>query len=252
MHEDPYKDLFTINVTNSVAGDPTQIFFNSTEEGHYLLCMMNCLCEAVQTSDVLKVALASLSKMQLRPAVQGNHYCFHIYSQLPVCLDEETGCLVHAQPKPGCEPAVFALQTASSALLLQEIIELTRQCAEKRSGFTALNKLLHLRQAQCKGTPQEFSAELQEQVNRRDKEEEKLVFLEDNLSFVREQLNDLLLDAGPDAAHGLPEACMPDFEDALSCKPESRKATFKHDSGADISPVAKVLRLASLEGLRLL
>lgn len=256
MHD--YSDLFTMNVTNSVAGDPTQIFFRSADEGHYLLCLSNTLCVCDRAQPTMWQGMAGWEKMQLRPAVPGNHYCFHLYcpsgsglassaSQLPICFNEETGCLTQAQPEPGCEPAVFALHTASSALLLQEIIVLTGQCNEAREQFKHYDKFLKLRKFACNGTPAEHAPELQRLSSMRNAAEEQLVFLEDNLAFVREQLDAKLQDAGAGAAHGLPpEACIPDSKDSLSCMSESSKSTVKSDSDVEISQKARLQKVLNL------
>ena len=168
-----YTDLFTIDVTNSVAGDPTQIFFRSTEEGHYLCCLSNMLCK----SSLLQGMGGSWARMQLRPALPGNHYCFHLYcpsslapnaSPVPICFDEESRCLILAEPEPGCEPAVFSLQTASTALLLKELVDLTQHCSEQRSLFSYLDNFLRLQKLGCKGTSAEYSDELQKLSSKRD------------------------------------------------------------------------------------
>jgi len=223
MHD--YTDLFTINVTNLVAGDPTQIFFRSTHQDRYLLCINKMLCERALLKD-----LSPWEKLELRPALPGNHYCFYIYgpssdamslgpssSPLPICFDEAGGCLVQALPVPGCQPAVFTLQTASSALLLQEITDLIQECAKQRFQFSGLNNLLNLQRVACRGTAAgEHSVEFQKLTRKRDAEEEQLVFLQDHLAFLEEQLQFHTHNAG--ATDGIPES---EENSSESCRSKS-------------------------------
>lgn len=192
-----YTDLFTINVSNSVSGDPTQIFFTSADRGHYLHCVNNMLCERARVAGIG----GPWEKLELRPALAGNYYCFHLYASsgsglgssnlVPVCFDEAGACLVQCAPVPECERAVFALQYASAAVLLNEIMDLERKCSEQRYMFNSLDPL----------------------SRSRDEEEEKLVFLQDNFAFFTQQLQYELLRAD----HASPsQAGIPDSADSLS------------------------------------
>lgn len=216
-----YTDLFATTVTNTVAGDPSHVCFQSADQGCSLLCIGNQFCELTGFQGLT----GAWGRLELRPALPGNYYCFHLYAPasfadamtgthpdvLPICLDQKSGCLVQCLPGPGCEPAVLALQTASSAHLLQEIIELTQQTFQQRGVFSGLNTLVKMQMLA-------FGAShiSESQMQKRDAEEEKLVFLEDSLDFARHQLQSSLAAAGADAAHGLPEACMPA---SSSCTP---------------------------------
>jgi len=192
--------------------------------------------------------MAGCEMMELRTAVRGNHYCFHLYctsgsgllsraSQLPICIDEETGCLIQAEAEPGREPAVFSLQTASLAQMLQERLSLRQQCEEQRDCFQRLDQSLRQRKDACKSTAAEQSPELAKLQNERNDAEEKLVYLEDMLEFVKDQHQFKLQAAGAGASHGLPpEACTPDSKDSLreSCGIEaSRSCTIKADSDVE-------------------
>lgn len=249
-----HTNMFTLNVTNSVAGDPTQIFIRSADQNRYLLCINNMLCERA----VLQGSAGTWEKMQLRPAVAGNHYCFHIYAPgsqdpLPICFDEETGSLMQAQPEAGCEPAVFTMEKASSALLLQEIMDLTSEVSEQKVTFDKLVNYIAFKTRCFSGTTLQHSAEAQKLSCRKDAEEEKLVFLEDNLSFVRDQLQSNLQDAGAGTAHGLPEAFSmptPDAQDPLLFKPGLCKSSIKSSPDADCSPFMASMKRAIAESYR--
>lgn len=249
-----HTNMFTLNVTNSVAGDPTQIFIRSADQNRYLLCISNMLCERA----VLQGSAGNWEKMQLRPAVAGNHYCFHIYAPsnqdpLPICFDEETGSLMQAQPEAGCEPAVFAMEKASSALLLQEIMDLTAEVSEQKTTFEKLQTYVAFRARGWKDTPLQHCAEAQKLSSRKDAAEEKLVFLEDNLSFVREQLQSNLQDAGAGTAHGLPEAFSmptPDAQDPLLFQPELCKSSKKSGPDTHCSPFMSSIARVIAESYR--
>jgi len=205
-----YTDLFTINVSNSVSGDPTQIFFTSADRGHYLLCVNNMLCERARVAGIG----GPWEKLELRPALAGNYYCFHLYASsgsglssnlVPVCFDEAGACLVQCAPAPECERAVFALQYASAAVLLKEIQDLERKGSEQRYMFNSLDDLV-------KKTGED-SADFQNLSRSRDEEEEKLVFLQDNFAFYTQQLQYELLRADHASP---PQAGIPDSADSLS------------------------------------
>lgn len=227
-----YTDLFTINVSNSVSEDPTQIFFRSADRGHYLLCVNNTLCERARVAGMG----GPWEKFELRPALPGNRYCFHLYapsgfgpnsSLLPLCFDEAGLCLFQGSPTPGCERAVFALQRGSSAMLLQEMMDLERHCSEQRSTFNSLDALVKRRAN--KGTPEEPTPEYEDLVNRRDEEEEKLVFLQDNFAFVTEQLQQNLLGVGHASGAASPtKGKIPDS--AISLDSVSSGSTLQSDS----------------------
>jgi hypothetical protein len=250
-----YSDVFAMSITNSVAGDSTNIFFRSTDDGQYLCCLSSRLC----ASSLMQGMAGNWARMELRPAAPGNHYCFHLYAPnsslapnaspvVPICYDEESRCLVQAEPEPGCDLAVFSLQTASSALLLKEIITLTQQCSEQRSLYNRYENLYRLQRlaAIAKGPSAEFSEELMQLAGKRCTAEENLVFLEDTLDFCREQLQFNLQYAGPGAAHGLPEACRPISLSSISIESESIKSAQTCDSDTEVSPlnsVKKALRL---------
>jgi len=238
MHD--YNDLFTVNAAKAGPDDLNQISFRSTDQGRCLQCIENKFCEWARFPGLPR----PWERLQLRPALPGNYYCFHIYaatsltnavagassSALPICFDEVNACLVQCSPEPGCEPAVFALQTASSAHLLQEIIDLTHECYKQRNVIKGLSMLLNMQWIACKGSLEEAS--LQVQVSRRNVEAERLIHLEDNLDFLREQLQATLEDAGGEAAHGLPEACMQSY---LTPPSSSRSYRFESPSDADSS-----------------
>jgi hypothetical protein len=240
-----YTDLFTVNITNAVAGDPTDVVFRSADDGQYVCLLSSRLC----TSSLLQGMAGHWAKMELRPAVPGNHYCFHLYSPdsmaphaapVPICYDEGSNCLVQADPAPGCEAAVFSLQTASSALMLKEIVDLTQQCAEQRRLSNHLNNLYRLQKLAAipRGTSAQYSEEFQRLAYRRDMAEQQHVFLEDELCFMKEQLKFNLQYAGVGAAHGLPEACIPLPECSVSGKPEICKSSV-----SPLYSVKKALRL---------
>jgi hypothetical protein len=238
MHD--YNDLFTVNAAKAGPDDLNQISFRSTDQGRCLQCIENKFCEWARFPGLPR----PWERLQLRPALPGNYCCFHIYaatsltnavagassSALPICFDEVNACLVQCSPEPGCEPAVFALQTASSAYLLQEIIDLTHECYKQRNVIKGLSMLLNMQWIACKGSLEEAS--LQVQVSRRNVEAERLIHLEDNLDFLREQLQATLEDAGGEAAHGLPEPCMQSY---LTPPSSSRSYRFESPSDADSS-----------------
>jgi len=224
MHD--YTDLFTINVTNSIPGDPTQILFTSADQGHYLHCVNNMLCERARLAGMG----GAWKKLELRPALPGNYYCFHLYaSQLPVCFDEGSSSLVQCSPAPDCERAVFALQSASSAMLLQDIMELERRCSDQRSMFNSLDELV--RQHPGNGTSDDCSADFLDLERSRDAEEEQLVFLQDNFAFVTEQLQYSLFGAGHATAT---QARIPDSEESLS----SRSSKSESSCSGSVSKLA--------------
>jgi len=117
--------------------------------------------------------------------------------------------------------------------LLQEIIDLTHECTAQDVCVRGLSNFLKMQMFAYSGILNEHSAELQEIASRLDAEEERLVFLEDNLDFAREQLRSNLADFGATAAHGLPEACMPDSVGYPSWKYEAPKSSFKSDSSLE-------------------
>jgi len=246
MHD--YTDLFTINVTNSVAGDPTQIFFTSADQGHYLLCVNNMLCERARLAGMG----GPWERLELRPALPGNYYCFHLYASsgfgpnsnlLPVCFDEVGARLVQCAPAPDCERAVFALQTASSAMLLQDIMELERKCSEQRSMFNSLDDLV--RRHPGNKTSAEHSADFLKLARSRDAEEEQLVFLQDNFAFVTEQLQYNLFGAG----HATDtQARMPDSQGSLSSRStlKSESSCSRSSNSESSCSVRSILKKASI------
>lgn len=213
MHD--YSDLFAITVDNSADGDPTHISLRSAGRGHSLSFVGNQFCEV---ANALGVAGAPVT-LELCPSSPDDDYCFHLYASSgstcegmsPVYIDQVNHCLVLAESDTGCAPAVFALQTVSSAHLLQEIIDLTYECVKQDFCVCGLNNLLKMQMFAYSGMLNDHSPELQKQLRRRNAEEERQVFLEDNLDFAREQLLSNLAEAGAGATHGLPEECMPDF-----------------------------------------
>lgn len=223
MHD--CTDPFTIHIQNSLAGDSTHMLFRSADKGRYLKCISGTFCESVgQAAEALA---GSWAKLQLRPAIPGNHYCFHLYtsSVLPICYDDDRECLVQGPPEPGCEPAVFALQTASSVSLLQEIIDTTGLIFEQKRKLSSLESNVVAKRALCEMDnlinrlrDRNGKEQVPSVSSRRDAEEEQLVFLESNLEFQKEQLHAALERAGEGAEHGLPEACiLDDCEDSFSC-----------------------------------
>jgi hypothetical protein len=103
--------------------------------------------------------------------------------------------------------------------------------------------MLMLQRIAVKGTPAEHSVEFQNLVRRQAAEEEQLVFLEDNLSFVKDQLQLNLLDAESGVAHGIPGACIPDSADSLSCRSESSRLKSSKSScrsRATLKPDAEI------------
>jgi len=227
-----YTDLFAITVENS-DGDPTHISLRSAGQCHYLSSVDNQLCEGTKFLDFA----GPLEMLQVRPSSPDNLYCFHLYAssglcgdgsgKLPICFGERSHCLILAEPETGCEPVVFALQTVSSAHLLQEIIDLTYECVKQDFCLSGLNNLLRMQMCAYRDILNQHSPEISKQLSRRNAEEERLVFLEDNLDFAREQLRSNLADAGAHAAHGLPEECMPDSVGYPSWKCESPKSMLK-------------------------
>lgn len=233
-----HADPFTIDITSSPACDATQRLFHSSDNGRSLMCINETFCE----DDAL---YGRLAKLQLSPAIPGNHYCFHLHTEagigptssvLPICYDEDSECLVQRPSEPGCKPAIFALQTSSSVALLQEIINTTTALLEQKRKLSwectdSANRLLQMRKKLAcnrhldrngEDQVQYVSSRLaEEEQQKRLAEEEQLVFLESSLEFQKEQLRAALERAGEGAEHGLPEACkLDDCEDSF-CRTRS-------------------------------
>jgi len=204
--------------------------------GHYLLCVSNMLCERACLAGVG----GAWEKLELRPALLGNYYCFHLYAchgfgpnshSLPVCLDEGNSSLVQCSPAPDCERAVFALQSASSAMLLQDTMELERRCSDQRSMFNSLDDLV--RRHPGNGTSADQREDFLNLERSRDAEEEQLVFSEDYFAFVTEQLQYNLVGAGHATAT---QARIPDSEGSLS----SRSSKSESSCSGSVSKLAAI------------
>lgn len=189
-----YSDLLKLEIINAEFGDPRRIYIRSVDRGRYLLFLRNTLCERAH----VRGTAGAWEKLQLFPTSSDDPHCFHLKgrgsSAAFICFDKVNDCFVQGPDTPGCPPVVFAFQSAAAAQLQQEMVGLACQCATQKSRLGDSKKVLRQQRHARRGTPAELSESFGQLSRMHDEEEERLVFLQDNLAFSREQVECNLLD----------------------------------------------------------
>lgn len=119
-----------------------------------------------------------------------------------VCFDEPSGCFVQCSIGQEHQPVVFAFQSVASAKLIDEITYLEHLCAEQKAKLQQAGEIdsTHERRTTAHhDIDQEHSESemhnLVETLLNWESEESHLVFLQDSLLFMQDQLN--LVTRGP-------------------------------------------------------
>lgn len=184
-----YSEVHRLVIQIPRQGDFTRAYFKSAASGAYVLLVRRTLCERAR----LRGSAGPWERLQLRPTASLNPGCFHLqshWSRLPLCFDTDGDCFVQSLPRVNCQQAVFALQAADSAELLQEASGLLLHCAEQSRTVRELNEQFRAQRRIRRGRPSELSASFDRLTSGREAEEAQLVFMQDHLSFLREQLSD--------------------------------------------------------------
>jgi len=183
-----YADARHFIMKGSRQLDPRKVYFRSAAREAYLLFVRGTLCERAR----LRGCAGRWERFAICPTAAQNPWCFHLQGQSShsaVCFSELENCFVQSSGQPSCERAVFALQASDSADMLQEVSSLMQQCSDQSAAVRELGEQCRLHKSRSNTPEAETCASFDQLTAGHDRADAQLMFMQDQLDFLRKQLN---------------------------------------------------------------